>query len=529
MKDLRVAAKAYLPTFCRETRKNRTLADQIADMMKWYGLSIELCDKKYKKLRKTRDQGRRPRETANEGIYVLQYSAKFERFAHLLNEFMVPCHVCKSLKLEDNPVQRVRLLQQHLNEHQHLRQECTDEDMHMLNQLAGITENLKPQEGEYVEVMDRGRLLEAGEQQRHEIRARLEELSQHESETNVTNKLETKLKNLIELIDWAASAACDEAGLVYKTMQYGFANSDELGRLYYSLDGPGCQNIPSAMRKGGCGTTMHDVDINNANPSIEIQMIELNALLVAAQRLSAELAEELRWEHEADGENCPVKDLRYYVDNREDVFQQVIEHYELDSCCDDPRGIAKSLFIRLLFGGQVERWLMDNKIEFQNKEHLDIVRSFGRINDKVVDKFKRHPVYMKAFSLKKRVLEQQRAHQVPKSEWKSDNSAIAWAVQTEENKILMVMQEFFRRRDWEVCVLIFDGLMVRRKADSVVIDGSTKYRRMDPQLLRDCEACILEETGYKIGLSEKDMLQKNEIVEHDTPLMGARGEPAPGP
>ena len=488
-------------------------------MLKWYGLSVNLCDKEYKQLY---NQGRRPREITKEGIFVLQYSAKFEPFAHLLNEYMVPCHVCKSLKLEGNPVQRVRLLQQHLSDHQHLHQECMDDDVHMLEQLAGITENLEPQEGEYVEVMDRGRLLEAGERQRNEIRARLEELNQHESGTKVINKLKTNLKNLTELIGWAASASCDGFGLVYRKMQYSFANSDELGRLYYSVDGPGCQNIPSALRKAACGTTMHDVDIDNANPSIEIQMIELNATLAAAQGLSEEQAEELRWDCEEAGDDCPIKELRYYVDNRADVFEQVIEHYELETCCDDPRGTAKSLFIRILFGGKVQTWLIDNKIKFENKEHLDIVHSFGRINDKIIDKFKKHPVYTKAFNLKKRVLQQQQANKVPRSAWKTDNSAIAWAVQTEENKILMVMQEFFKGRGWEVCVLVFDGLMVRRKGGSVVIDidGSTKYHRMDPQLLRDCKADVLEKTGYMVGLSEKDMLQKDEIAE---------GQPAPEP
>jgi len=145
------------------------------------------------------------------------------------------------------------------------------------------------------------------------------------------------------------------------------------------------------------------------------------------------------------------------------------------------------------------------------------VKSLLRINDKIVEKFKVHPVYRKAFDLKKRVVAQQKAAGVHRSEWKTDASAIAWAVHTEENRIMMAMLEFFQGLGWVISVLMFDGFMVRRQSDSVVVckEGNRKYKKMNPQLLRDCEACILEKTGYKIGLSEKDMLQSDEIEEGD--------------
>ena len=205
--------------------------------------------------------------------------------------------------------------------------------------------------------------------------------------------------------------------------------------------------------------------------------------------------------------------MRHYVDNRAEVFEQVIDHYELARYCNDPRKAAKSLFIRILNGGSKEAWLREYSIPFTNKEHLDSVNNIGRINDKIVEKFRSHPEYKKAFDLKKKVVAKQKATEVPKCEWKTDASAIAWAVQTEENKILMDMEAFFKEKGWVIGVLMFDGLMVRRQEDSAVVceDGSKLYRRMEPQLLRQCESYIEENTGYKIKLSEKDMLNKVDI------------------
>ena len=76
--------------------------------------------------------------------YERQASKPFASFAHLVGTYMVPCHMCKSLRLEHDPLQRVSMLQQHLaeHEHEHLCHECTDVDTHMLHSLPGITDNL---------------------------------------------------------------------------------------------------------------------------------------------------------------------------------------------------------------------------------------------------------------------------------------------------------------------------------------------------------------------------------------------------
>ena len=510
LEQLVIPAKAYFVKCV--VKKPISLMQLMVFILRLYGLQVCSSAGDTKKTNK----GGRHRETTNPGIWGLQYRPEFEPFAHLIDEYMVPCHVCKSLKLKHDPVQRVRCLQKHLDEHAQLLQECIDGDTGFLESFSRVS--LQPQEGEYVEVLDRERLLSTGNLVVLEMQALLDELERDASGTKKIKKQERQIKGLTNLLEWARTQECDQDGLICQTKQYTFANPEELARLFYSLDGPGCQNIPGVVRNAACGTTHHDIDMDNANPSIEIQMIELKDDLARAQGLSPEQVEKSCWNcEEDDDEDSPIRALRHYVDDRETVFGEVISHYDLVEYCTEPRRVAKNLFIRILFGGTETAWLTDNKIEFRNKEHLPIVKSLLRINDKIVEKFKVHPVYRKAFDLKKRVVAQQKAAGVHRSEWKTDASAIAWAVHTEENRIMMAMLEFFQGLEWAISVLMFDGFMVRRQGDSVVVckEGNRKYKKMNPQLLRDCEACILEKTGYKIGLSEKDMLQSDEIEEGD--------------
>ena len=147
--------------------------------------------------------------------------------------------------------------------------ECVEEDRHLLESLDGITTDLPRQEGEYVEEMDVKRLMLVGLQKVKELEALLEELRKDSSGTNQEKKVRSKLSSLSKVLSSVNSNSSD---LARQKMEYSFANAEGLARQY-ALD-DGYQSMPSAVRNAAACTLYHDIDMDNANPSIEIQMIE---------------------------------------------------------------------------------------------------------------------------------------------------------------------------------------------------------------------------------------------------------------
>ena len=62
-----------------------------------------------------------------------------------------------------------------------------------------------------------------------------------------------------------------------------------------------------------------------------------------------------------------------------------------------------------------------------------------------------------------------------------------------EDDVLVALEAFFRDRGFDVSVLVFDGLMVRRPRD--VTDA----------VLRAAEAHVAADTGFRLKLARKEM------------------------
>ena len=73
----------------------------------------------------------------------------------------------------------------------------------------------------------------------------------------------------------------------------------------------------------------------------------------------------------------------------------------------------------------------------------------------------------------------------------------SWVWQMYENKIILALTDFFTEAGFRVGVLVFDGLMVERK--------TTAPMKLNESILRQAEAYILNQTGFKIILSEKPL------------------------
>jgi hypothetical protein len=83
---------------------------------------------------------------------------------------------------------------------------------------------------------------------------------------------------------------------------------------------------------------------------------------------------------------------------------------------------------------------------------------------------------------------------VPMSDEDYKRKAFSTCLQNEENVVLCAMVEYFESRSYSVDVLVYDGMMVRRRPGQPSVP---------PETLRACEDFVRENTSYPIRLEEK--------------------------
>ena len=69
-------------------------------------------------------------------------------------------------------------------------------------------------------------------------------------------------------------------------------------------------------------------------------------------------------------------------------------------------------------------------------------------------------------------------------------------LQTEEDRVLGAMDAYLADAGHRVDVLVYDGLMVRRKGDA-------RDARFPASVLAACEEAVHARTGYRVQLAEK--------------------------
>lgn len=171
--------------------------------------------------------------------------------------------------------------------------------------------------------------------------------------------------------------------------------------------------------------------------------------------------------------------LRDYVENREQVLQNIMEHYGAS------RKDAKNLMIRMMFLGYPESWVgeticenstntMEYALKFKEELH-NIAKNVWGSYTELVDIVKK----------KRKINETQKL-----------SSCLSLMLQTEEHKILMAIDECLKQNGRSMDVFIFDGGLVRKK------DGETD---LPENVLRTCEEYVKSSTGYDVKLVVKPM------------------------
>lgn len=227
----------------------------------------------------------------------------------------------------------------------------------------------------------------------------------------------------------------------------------------------GLQGFPRAIRGALARKHYHDVDVENAHPTLLWQLCERQGF--------------------------PHQQVKRYVDNRDGQLQEAMAHYGVD------KGTAKQMFLKVMYGGSADgpHAKMADEADAmvaqcgQQQHHqflLDVKCEVDMIANRVWHAPQYAPVVEHVKGLKKSGYKSERSRMA---------SALAYVLQTEENRVLAAMSEHFADTPWPMEVLIHDGGCVRKSCE----DEET----VPAGELRACEAWVEKKTGYRIKLVHK--------------------------
>ena len=186
----------------------------------------------------------------------------------------------------------------------------------------------------------------------------------------------------------------------------------------------------------------------------------------AAPTILVQYAEQRGWN---------VEHLKRYVEQREELLGEV------QKVCNVDRGEAKELATKIIFGGSAT-----GMPEFFVDLQQEIYRLIRNVTNANADRLKK---------LKK-----------------NERSGYAYIYQTEERRCLLALDKALQDRGRSLDVFIHDGGLVRKKDNETIFPT---------KLLRDCEAEIEKETGYKVSLIIKPMETDLDRVEASDNLIPA--------
>ena len=294
----------------------------------------------------------------------------------------------------------------------------------------------------------------------------------------LTPRIERELRelNTLEAIDRDAQPTRDGIRRLY--VMYGKRTG--LGRRTASY--PSMQACPSSLRPLLVKLYYHDIDIVNCHPSLMIQVVE---------KL---------------GKQSEVPKLVEYVNNRAAMLQRISAHFGVED------GVAKLAVLRVLNGGSIQQWAKDislpSDVNIDQPDLRDLTeearvvrRAFFEMTEQ------KHPGAIAR--LRELVRSRKGAN--------SSNAAIDRAVFSHcmfelEDSVLSVVDAHFTSKGWTVASLIYDGMHVEhRRSDSQ--DPQTGRWTQLEAAMREAEAAVKRELGYKIELKEKPLFEGEEEIE----------------
>eukprot|EP01038_Epipyxis_sp_PR26KG_P016009 gene16009-21726_t len=245
----------------------------------------------------------------------------------------------------------------------------------------------------------------------------------------------------------------------------------EVGRCV-SKDGLSLLGLRKAIRQTITNNLMVGIDIENCHPVLMVQMLKKY------------------------GFKCDY--LNDYVSNRNKWFTMVKDHWKIEDIMNekDARDCAKTLFIRIMYGGGYKKWIEEfklptlegkipNKLQGFINEFNEIKNLFMLLNPELTEKIRtkktnNNDSYMNIAG-----------------------SVTSSIMQEVEGIVLEFMYSYLVKRcNTDVISLCCDGLMICKE----------KY---NDQLLKELEVYVFLQTGFIICVTEKKFdLIYNDLDDH---------------
>lgn len=238
-------------------------------------------------------------------------------------------------------------------------------------------------------------------------------------------------------------------------------NTEEKEYIAYGRVNPqnglGLYNIRREIRQTLCKDYLIDIDIENAHPTILLQLCNMNDM-------------------------NPDR-LEEYVFNRQEKLDEIMTNYK---CSKDD---AKTLFIILLYFGSFNKWISSRKIEnsddYKPTKFCDkFKKELGEIGNHIIEKNKDLVDFVEERKEKD-------------TEYNKIGSVVSYYLQEIECRILETIYKYCIKNHYiinNVCVLTADGIMIEKD----------KYK---PSLLNDFNQIIKDKFGFDLKFTVKDMNQ----------------------
>lgn len=243
----------------------------------------------------------------------------------------------------------------------------------------------------------------------------------------------------------------------------------QFGRVYAKHDNISMGSFPREIRGTLANDNYVDIDINNCHPVLAVQL--------------------------CDKYNVECEALRDYVNKRDEYLKKCMNEFNCD------RDAAKTLFLRIMYGGSYNNWAKDNNI---NKECPEWLKEF----DVCVSK-----VYNTLLTFFEEDVKLLKDHGKLDREYNKTGVAISWILQNEECKILDCMLNYIKDYGKGVgnCILCYDGFMMLKN-------------KFTQDLLPAIEQYVYKHLNYHIKLSTKpfttislDGISVENVDDDDTP------------
>lgn len=230
----------------------------------------------------------------------------------------------------------------------------------------------------------------------------------------------------------------------------------------------GLFNIRREIRQTLCKDYLIDIDIDNAHPTILLQICKM-------------------YEIEADK-------LEEYVNNRQEKLKEIMDKHK---CGKDE---AKTLYIILLYFGSFDTWIKSKNIQTEddeepqpNKYCIKFKKELGEIGECILEG---NEEIVKFVEDRKGI----------EKNYNKIGSVTSYYLQEIENRILETLYKYCKKNKYivnNVCVLAADGIMIEKD-------------KFKPSLLKEFSKVIKDKFGFKLNFSVKEMTQDyiNILDEH---------------